>query len=112
MLEAGMSRPGEIRGGTHIVMPPGGGPMSIFHDGDLDPRIPGMEVVDSFKVTEVDWDKDTGWWVSKLKDGTEICRAETKKGVVAMEHEILAQMEAEGTLFPRGQDYSKEHQNE
>jgi len=76
--------------------------MSIFHDGGMDPRVPGMEVVESFKVTEVDWDMETGEWVSRLKDGKEICRAPSKKEVVEKEHEILATMEWEGIAFPKG----------
>jgi len=84
-----------------MVLSPASASMSVFHDGHLDPRIPGMDVEDSFKATEVDWDAATGEWFSRLRDGREICRGGSKEEVVVREHEILAQMELDGEPIPR-----------
>lgn len=101
-MEEGKKSPcGSVRRGTHLAISPSGDGVSVFHDGGVDPRIPGFEVSDSFKATIVDWDKDTGEWFSVLRDGREICRGPSKESVVEEEHRILAGMESRGEEIPK-----------
>lgn len=89
----------ESKSGTHLVFKDSGD-VVIFHDGKLDPREVGDEVIQSEKITEVDWDPEDGMWVSRLRDGTELCRRAVRSEVVEVEHQMLADMESRGEKMP------------